>query len=93
MIEPMWNDEYLDFTVESDNRKDLVSQMWYYILALENYIIRLREKVNTLSEGQCLNIPFPDPASDFAIRFFDHPAYNEFEDIMQDEEPEYIIPE
>jgi len=92
LTDSMYDDEFLDIISETD-RKDFVGQMWYYILALEDYIIRLRKQVNTLSEGQGIKIPFPDPASDFAIRFLDHPAYNEFSDIMQDEEPGYIIPE
>jgi len=90
LTEPMYDDEFLDIISESD-RNDFVGQMWYYILVLEEYIIRLRKQVNTLSKGQGINVPFPDSASDFAIRFFDHPAYSEFSDTMQDEELEYII--
>ena len=92
MSEPMYDDLTLEW-IENEQRKGLVGQLWQYALALEEYVIRLRNQVNTLSEGQHLRIPFPDPASDFAIRFYDHPAYSEFSEVMEDGEPEWKIPE
>lgn len=68
MSEPLYDDEFLDIISESDG-KDFVDQIWHYILALEKYIIHLRKQVNTLSEGQGIYVPLPDPASDFAISF------------------------
>lgn len=57
LTEPIYDDEFLNIISESD-RKDFVGQMWYYILALEDYIIRLRKQVNTLSEDQGRKISF-----------------------------------
>ena len=90
MSEPMYDDQTLEWIADGQ-RKDLVGQLWQYALALEEYVVRLRNQVNTLSEGQHLRIPFPDPASDFAIRFYDHPAYSEFSDVMEDGESEWKI--
>lgn len=92
MSEPMYDDLTLEW-IENEQRKGLVGQLWQYALALEEYVIRLRNQVNTLSEGQHLRTPFPDPVSDFAIRFYDHPAYSEFSEVMEDGEPEWKIPE
>ena len=90
MSEPMYDDQTLEW-ISDEQKKDLVSQLWQYALALEEYVVRLRNQVNTLSEGQHLRIHFPDPASDFAIRFYDHPAYSEFSDVMEDGESKWEI--
>ena len=88
----MYDDLTLE-VIEDEERKELVGQLWQYALALEEYVVRLRNQVNTLSEGQHLRIPFPDPASDFAIRFYDYPAYSEFSEVMADGDPEWKIPD
>ena len=92
MSEPMYDDSSLEW-IEVEQRKELVGQLWQYALALEEYIIRLRNRINSLSEDQHLKIPFPDPASDYALRFYDHPAYSEFSEVMIDQEPDWKIPE
>ena len=78
--------------IADEQRKELVGQVWQYMLALEEYVIRLRKQVNTLSASQHLRDPFPDPASDFAIRFYDHPAFSEFSEVMPDKEANWKIP-
>jgi hypothetical protein len=83
MSEPMYDDATLEYFKE-EQRKDLVGQIWQYVLSLEEYIIRLRNQVNSLSEGQQ---PFPDPASDYTLSFYDHPAYPEFAEVLMDGEP------
>ena len=75
------HDDYDCVTVE--NNRDLVTQLWRYILSLEDYVIQLRVQVNNLSRG---TEPYPDPASDFALRFLDHPAYDDFRDILDVED-------
>ena len=83
MCEPMYDDQTLEW-IMYEQRKELVDQIWQYALALEEYVIRLRNQVNALSEDQHLRIPFPDPASDFVMRFYDHPAYSQFSEVMED---------
>lgn len=90
MSEAMYDDFTLELIAE-ENRKELIGQLWQYTLALEEYVVRLRNRINTLSEKQFKRMPYPDPASDFAIRFYDHPAYPEFSEMMKDEEPEWKI--
>ena len=41
MSEPMYDDQTLDW-IENEQRKDLVGQLWQYAIALEEYVIRLR---------------------------------------------------
>ena len=93
LSEPMYDDLTLELIMEEE-RKDLVRQLWQYTQVLIEYVIRLRNRINELSENQDLSIPFPDPASDFIICFCDHPAYSEFSDVMVDEEPmeDLLIP-
>lgn len=90
MDEPMYDDATLEW-MEQENRKDLIDKLWQYVLALEEYVIRLRKHVNTLSTGQGLKAPYPDPASDFAICFNDHPAYPEFAALLADKEQDWKI--
>jgi hypothetical protein len=66
-----------------ENNRDLITQLWRYILSLEDYVIQLRVQINNLSQD---NVPYPDPASDFAMRFLDHPAYDDFRDILNVED-------
>ena len=92
MSEPMHDDITLEW-IEVEKRKDLVAQLWQYSLSLEDYVVRLRNQINELAENQHRKIPFPDPASDFAMRFDDHPAYSEFSEVLMDEEPNWKIPD
>jgi hypothetical protein len=89
MCDPIYDDITLDL-IDDMNRKDLVNQLWQYILALEDYVIRLRNQVNTLSDSE--RQPYPDPASDFALRFFEHPAFNDFAEEISSEELAWKIP-
>jgi DNA replication protein DnaC len=61
MSEPMYDDLTLEL-IEGEERKDLVAQLWQYALTLEDYVIRLRNQINTLSEKQRQKVPFLDPA-------------------------------
>lgn len=90
MHQPMYDDETLQW-MEQENRKDLVNRLWQYALALEEYAIRLRKQVNTFSMGLGLKEPYPDPASDFTIRFNDHPAYAEFAVFLSDKDLDWKI--
>jgi hypothetical protein len=87
--EPMYDDSTLEW-IADEERKELIGQLWQYVLALEDYVIRLRNQVNTLSVSP---EPYPDPASDFSLRFYDHPAYLEFSEVLRDDEPKWKIPD
>lgn len=90
MSEPIYDDITLDLIADIE-QKDLVGQLWQYILALEDYVVRLRNQANTLSgEGR---LPYPDPASDFSLRFYDHKAYENFSEVLSSEEPTWKIPD
>ncbi len=89
MSEPMYDEMALE-SFKIDDRLDLMANVWQYVLSLEEYIIRLRKQVNALSTG---DLPFPDPASDYTMTFYDHPGFPEFAEVMEDGEPEYKIPE
>lgn len=69
----------------------LVGQIWQYTLALEEYVGRLRRRINQLSVAQGMREPYPDPFSDYALRFHDYPAYADFQEALQDGEPEQPI--
>ena len=93
MHEPIYDDISLDM-IKTQNRQELVGQIWQYTLALERYVVKLRSQVNDLAENQQLNLPYPDIESDFAVRFFsDHPAYKEFKDDLSKEETKWKIPD
>lgn len=68
MLDEMMNDESLS-DIDHDLQLDLVRQIWQYTLALEQYVVTLREKVNRLS-SHASNLPYPDVESDFRVRFF-----------------------
>lgn len=90
MSEPIYDDVTLEIIAEQE-QKDLVGQLWQYILALEEYVVRLRNEVNALSGYK--RLPYPDPASDFALKFYDHPAYENFSEVLSAEDPEWKIPD
>lgn len=74
MREPMYDNMTLDWIAELEN-KDLIDCLWHYTLSLEENIVRLRNQINYLTKDDKPQ-PFPDPASDFSKRFFDHPSYH-----------------
>jgi hypothetical protein len=90
MSEAIYDDVTLEIIAEQE-QKDLVGQLWQYILALEEYVVRLRNEVNALSDYK--RLPYPDPASDFALRFYDHPVYENFSEVLSSEDPEWKIPD
>ena len=72
---------------EEEQRQELVGRIWTYALALERYVVQLRCEVNDFAKLLDRNLPYPDPESDFAVRFFtDHPAYEEFQEVLSVEE-------
>lgn len=90
MAEPI-NDHFTLDCILEEQRKDLVFQSWQYILALEDYVVRLRIRINDLTDDLQQETPYPDSASDFAVRFYDHPAYEEFSNAMTVGEPGWRI--
>lgn len=93
MVEQTMDDDSLDALV-IEQRKDLVGQIWQYTLALERYVVNLRNQINRLTAQQNLCLPYPDVESDFAARCFpDHPAFNEFAAMLSAEETTWMIPE
>ena len=79
--EPTYDEDALE-RMRDDIRRDMVSRLWSYALSLEHYVIQLRTRINCYDESR---LPYPDPASDFILRFQDHPSYAEFSDILDDE--------
>lgn len=79
--EPTYDEDALE-RMRDDIRRDMVSCLWSYALSLEHYVIQLRTRINGYDESR---LPYPDPASDFILRFQDHPSYAEFSDILDDE--------
>lgn len=77
---------------EEEQRQELVGMVWNYTLALERYVVRLRGEVNDLAELLNRNRPYPDPESDFAVRFFsDHPAYEEYKEVLSVDETDWKL--
>lgn len=93
MREQTMDDETLD-TLMMEQREALVCDIWQYTLALERYVVKLRNQVNQLAAQQNRCLPYPDVESDFAARCFpDHPAFNEFAAVLSVEETTWMIPE
>ena len=92
MHNDLMDDESLS-NLAQEQRTDLVGQIWQYALALEQYVIKLRNEVNRLSDKSSV-IPYPDIESDFRVRFFsDHPAYEIFATELSTEDPEWALPD
>jgi len=91
MHEPLYDDSTLELISEFQN-KDLVERLWQYALSLEEYVIRLRVQINSLTPEDRRS-PYPEPASDFAERFNDHPAFDQYSDILESENVEWTIPD
>lgn len=93
MCEHIYIDD-LEVSLKDQQRQELLRLIWSYTLALEGYVVNLRNQVNTLTEQQGLQKPFPDPESDFRIRYFrDLPACQEFSILMEDEQIDIVLPD
>ncbi|MCK5675105.1 MAG: hypothetical protein KAH95_17125 [Spirochaetales bacterium] len=78
MSEPMYDEDFLGMHKEQQ-RKELVGEIWQYAIALERYVVYLRNEVNTFAGKLITRLPYPDPESDFAVRWFtEFPAAEEF---------------
>ena len=78
MSEPMYDEDSLIMHKEQQ-RKELVGKIWQYVVALERYVVYLRNEVNTCAKELMIRLPYPDPESDFAVRgFTEFPAAGEF---------------
>ena len=78
MSEPMYDEDSLKMHKEQQ-RKELVGEIWQYALALERYVVYLRNEVNACSKELIARLPYPDLESDFAVRgFTEFPAAEEF---------------
>lgn len=93
MTEHCFNDHTKE-TIEARQRQELMHLVWSYTLALECCIVQLRNKINQLDMKQGQSMSYPDPESDFRIRFFqDLPAYSEFQTILESEETDIALPD
>lgn len=84
----MYDDEQLELFKEQERNQFIVA-LWHYILALEDYVIRLRCRINHLHGSS--KKPFPDPASDFILRSFGSYGYMEFSEVLECEELNWQI--
>jgi hypothetical protein len=86
--------DYQEDMLKDQQREELVEMIWSYTLALEQYVVNLRRRVNTMAAEQGLLLPYPDLESDFRIRFFcDYPAYVEFREVLDAEDTDLVLPE
>lgn len=93
MPEPQYTDDFDDF-LKAQQQQELVGMIWSYTLALEHYVVRLRNQVNGMTTKLGLQPRYPDVESDFRVRFFrDLPAYEEFSDVLEVEESELVLPD
>ncbi|MCK5673893.1 MAG: hypothetical protein KAH95_10990 [Spirochaetales bacterium] len=78
MSEPMYDEDFLEMHKEQQ-RKELVGEIWQYAIALERYVVYLRNEANAFAEKMITQLPYPDPESDFAVRSFtEFPSAEEF---------------
>jgi hypothetical protein len=93
MLERQYSDDCDDY-LKAQQRQELVGLIWSYTLALEQYVVHLRNQVNDLNIKQSQQQPYPDVQSDFRVRFFrDLPAYEEFMTTLDAEETELVLPD
>ncbi len=93
MSEYFYSDDFED-AQKDQQRQELLSLIWSYTLALERYVVNLRHQVNTLTVQQGLQPRYPEPESDFRIRYFrDLPAYKEFSSLLEAEKTDFILPD
>lgn len=82
-----------DDLLEDQHRQELVGLIWSYTLALENYVVILREQVNLLTVLEGRQPRYPDLESDFRVRFFrDSPAYEQFRNVLDAESTDWVLP-
>ncbi len=85
MSEPMYDENFLQIHKELQS-KELVGEIWQYAIALERYVVHLRNEVNVCAEELMIRIPYPDPESDFAVRgFLEFPAAKNFRSELERE--------
>ena len=93
MTERLDSGDY-DDGLKERQRQELVVLIWSYTLALEKYVVRLRNQINDLSMKQGRQEPYPDVESDFRVRFFQGlPAYVEFMTALDTEETDIMLPD
>ena len=93
MYEQNYFDEY-DEELKAQQRQELVEMIWSYTLALEDYVVKLRNQVNELSRKLSLQARYPDVQSDFRVGLFrDLPAYKEFKAILDAEKTDLVLPD
>ena len=86
--------DYFDEYFKAQQRQELVGMIWSYTLALEHYVVRLRNQINDLNSRLSLPPRYPDVQSDFRVSFFrDLPAYEEFMTALDTEETELVLPD
>lgn len=86
--------DVLDDSIIDQQRQELLRLIWSYTLALEHCVANLRRQVNTLTAQQGLQPHYPDPESDFRVRYFrDLPAYQEFSLLLENEETDLVLPD
>jgi hypothetical protein len=93
MPERQYTDGFDDF-LKAQQQQELVGMIWSYTLALEHYVVRLRNQVNEMTMKLSLRPRYPDVESDFRVRFFrDLPAYGAFMTVLEAEETELVLPD
>lgn len=89
MFEPIYDEDSMKMHKEQQ-RKELVGEIWQYVIALERYVVHLRNEVNACAEKLITRLPYPDPESDFAVRWFtEFPAADEFRKELERETSEW----
>ncbi len=67
MSEPIYDEDSL-IMHKKQQRKELMGEIWQYAIALEQYVVYLRNEVNTCAKELMTKLPYPAPESDFAVR-------------------------
>jgi len=93
MREQQYTDDFDDF-IKAQQRQELVGMIWSYTLALEHYVVKLRNQVNDMTTKLGLQQRYPDVESDFRVGYFrDLPAYEEFANILDTDETDLTLPD
>ncbi len=86
--------DVLDDSIIDQQRQELMCLIWSYTLALEKYVVNLRHQINTLTAQQGLQSRYPDPESDFRVRYFrDLPACQEFSSLLENDKTDLVLPD
>lgn len=93
MSEYFYSDDF-EIVQEDQQRQELMRLIWSYTLALEQYVVNLHRQVNASTVQQGLQPRYPEPESDFRVRYFrDLPAYQEFSSLLENEETDLVLPD